>query len=123
MNFHYTMNEEEYDFLCNAIEFIANYGYLFISQYKLDIFTGLWTHKSFKESTKLLDNFDINTIINMNLDDVFTKNSIDRKREYNRYLEEAISITSGLQHKYEENFSKLPSLELENIGWFYFNNN
>jgi len=43
-NTHYSLSQEEFDYIINAIKFIVEYGYLFLQLYTFDIKTGEWTH-------------------------------------------------------------------------------
>ena len=51
INFHYTLDEYTLAFLLKAIIFIAEYGYLFLSDYILDAGTGLWVHKNEEDNS------------------------------------------------------------------------
>jgi hypothetical protein len=47
VNFHFLMTEEESDFLCAAILFVADQGKYFLPLYEFDLATGAWRHRSF----------------------------------------------------------------------------
>lgn len=49
INIHYTFSKEDVDFLARAIEFVAVHGHQFLSQYKFNIQSGEWMHKTFQE--------------------------------------------------------------------------
>jgi len=36
VNFNYFFNKEDVDYICDAVEFIAEYGWLFLPHYKFD---------------------------------------------------------------------------------------
>lgn len=42
-SFHYLMEDDEVDFICDAFLFAARYGKLFLPYYDFDIHTGAWT--------------------------------------------------------------------------------
>lgn len=44
LNFHYLISDREFDFICNAIEFVARYGHFFLREYRFDIRSGAWVH-------------------------------------------------------------------------------
>jgi selenocysteine lyase/cysteine desulfurase len=44
LNFHYLLTDDEFDFLCDAIEFVARHGVLFLSEYRFDPVSGRWVH-------------------------------------------------------------------------------
>jgi selenocysteine lyase/cysteine desulfurase len=50
VNFHYLLSEIEFEFICKAIEFIADYGYLFLDEYSFNIQSGEWTHLNFVDT-------------------------------------------------------------------------
>jgi selenocysteine lyase/cysteine desulfurase len=46
ISLHYTMDNIEADFILDAIEFVAEQGYHFLSLYDFDMHTGAWLHKA-----------------------------------------------------------------------------
>lgn len=54
LNFHYTMMEETFEFIMEVIEFLAEYGYLFLQDYTVEASTGLWSHNK-SVTPELLD--------------------------------------------------------------------
>lgn len=46
LNFHYLTTDEEFAFLCDAIEFVARYGQLFLRDYRFDLTSGAWIHRN-----------------------------------------------------------------------------
>ncbi len=47
VGFHYLFDDAEALYIMNAVEFIADYGHLFLAQYRFDAASGLWQHKVF----------------------------------------------------------------------------
>jgi selenocysteine lyase/cysteine desulfurase len=47
VNFHFLHTDEEVDFLCRAILFVADHGKKFLPLYQFDLHTGTWKHRSF----------------------------------------------------------------------------
>jgi hypothetical protein len=45
LNFHYLLTDEEVDFLCRAVLFVAEYGRRFLPLYRFDMHTGAWRHR------------------------------------------------------------------------------
>jgi len=43
--FHYVMDEADVDFICDAVEFLAEYGARFIPLYEFDLPSGGWRHR------------------------------------------------------------------------------
>ena len=122
VNFHYTITEEVFDFICSVIEFIADYGYLFIPEYQMDLNTGDWVHRDY-EDKDLKFNPTIGNILKISLKDCFDEDEIDKSKLYPKYLEEAIKIAKGLESKSTANkpsYSSYDDFQAENLRWFYF---
>ncbi len=45
LNFHYLTTDEEFDFICSAVEFIVRHGRLFLADYRFDLKSGAWVHR------------------------------------------------------------------------------
>lgn len=45
IGFHYLFDEAEVDYLLEAVEFVAAYGYRFLPLYRFESATGLWRHR------------------------------------------------------------------------------
>ncbi|HAQ40706.1 MAG TPA: hypothetical protein DCM73_07655 [Clostridiales bacterium] len=120
-NIHYVMTEDEVDFICNAVEFVADYGYLFLVDYVINLKTGRWRHRSNNVKYSIIDSFGIEEsikFIHSGTSEGKTE-SINPKDEYGRYMAEAEKYAQQLkagQHV------ELKSFEEEGIGWFYFIN-
>jgi len=122
VNFHYTITEEEFDFICSAIEFVADYGYLFIPDYQMDLYTGDWVHRDY-EDKDLKFNPTIGNILKISLKDCFDEDEIDKSKLYPKYLEEAKKIAKGLESDSTTNkpsYSSYDDFQAENLRWFYF---
>lgn len=118
-NIHYAMDMDELDFICNAIEFVADYGYLFLNDYVMNLKSGKWKHKSNNKKYSIIDNFGIEESTKF-IDRLCCKEEpsvSNLKDEYNRYLAEAKEYAEHLQ---KNNCFELKSFEEEGIGWFYF---
>jgi hypothetical protein len=48
VNFHFLMSDAEFDFLCQAILFVAEKGRYFLPQYEFQLSTGAWKHRDFR---------------------------------------------------------------------------
>mgnify|MGYP006271211631 CR=1 FL=1 len=44
LNFHYLLSESEFDYLCQAVEFVARQGVFFLAEYRFDVASGRWMH-------------------------------------------------------------------------------
>nr|HRC80649.1 aminotransferase class V-fold PLP-dependent enzyme [Sedimentibacter sp.] len=119
-NIHYLMSEDEVDFIMDAIEFIAEYGYLFLAEYVLNIKTGAWSHKSYDKPLELLENFGIEESLKyIGKNDRETEKKENLKDEYKKYLDQARNHAARLKEK-EINFKSFD--EKECPSWFYFVN-
>ncbi len=116
--FHYAMSEEEFDFICEAIDFIATYGYVFISQYKMDWKTGVWCHENF-EVSDWKNPFDIESILEPEFEDDSEERLIDKKQLYKSYLNEALKLAKELEENYTEDFSRYYDPDEESLSYFY----
>lgn len=124
-NIHYIMNLDEVEFICEAIEFIAEFGYLFLFDYVVNIKTGKWRHKEYNKKFSIVENFSIEESIKFIEDSnskYVIKQEISLVEEYKKYIMEARSYAEQLK---ENSNCKLKYLEEEKYngqGWFYFIN-
>ena len=45
INFNYYISLQEIDYILDALQFICNYGWLFLPHYKFDLDLGTWTNR------------------------------------------------------------------------------
>jgi len=45
LNFSYFFNDQDVDYICQAIEFVAKFGWFFLPNYKFEIKRSLWISK------------------------------------------------------------------------------
>lgn len=117
VNFHYLFSEIEFKFICQAIEFIADYGYLFLLKYSFNINSGVWTHLNFKD-TILYNKPDIKSVLTTNLRDCFDEEFIDRNVEFTKYLNDARKLVKTLGDEIE--YRQFDDPEAEELRWFNF---
>ena len=117
VNFHYLFSEIEFKFICQAIEFIADYGYLFLREYSFNINSGVWTHLNFKD-TLLYNKPDIKSVLTTNLKDCFDEELIDRDVEYANYLNDARKLVKTFGDEIE--YHQFDDPEAEELRWFNF---
>ncbi|HEY9593790.1 MAG TPA: aminotransferase class V-fold PLP-dependent enzyme, partial [Spirochaetia bacterium] len=55
VNFHFLHTDDEVDFLCDAILFVADNGTKFLPLYEFDIRTGAWRCRGFEENVERCD--------------------------------------------------------------------
>lgn len=82
INFNYFISQEEFGFLLDAVEFVAEYGDRFLPFYDFDWHNGAWRHKNALEHPSLFD-----------LPLVKSEAGVPK---YSEYLEEARQIALGL---------------------------
>ncbi len=117
VNFHYLHSESEFQFICNAIEFIAEHGKKFLSEYRFNYQTGEWNHiKINNKQEEPLPN--IKNILEMELHYCFEEQLINRDLIFERYIEEAKNIISSLE--VPSNFGAFKNPEAEALRWFNF---
>ena len=120
-NIHYIMSEEEVNFICDAIEFVAQYGCLFISEYMLDLKSGNWTHMFHNKPFGIVENFGAEESLKYIGGHNTNSNgeAISREEEYKKYLSEAKIIAEQIKEK----DLIFQSLDKENYpSWFYYIN-
>jgi selenocysteine lyase/cysteine desulfurase len=117
VNFHYLLSETEFQFVCQSIEFIADYGYLFLKDYSFNINTGEWVHINFKDGD-LSNKPDIKTLLSTNLKNCFDEENIDQKKEFTKYLKYAKNLAHNLGR--EENYLQFKDSDTEKLRWFNF---
>ena len=117
VNFHYLFSEIEFKFICQAIEFIADYGHLFLRKYSFNINSGVWTHLNFKD-TLLYNKPDIKSVLTANLRDCFDEELIDRNVEFTKYLNDARKLVKTLGDEIE--YRQFDDPDVEELRWFNF---
>jgi selenocysteine lyase/cysteine desulfurase len=117
VNFHYLHSEVEFQFICQAIEFIADRGYKFIPEYVFDFQTGEWNHREFKIMQQV-ETPSIKNIMGMDLRECFSEKLIDHEQEFKKYLNDATHIASSLE--IPSNYGKFENKEMEEFKWFNF---
>jgi len=120
INLHYLMTDDDIDYIIDAIEFIANYGYLFLQEYSIDIKSGDWKHKTYECDNITISKFGIKTALELENVDVFKKNVIDTAFEYKKYLREAKLYRDKLLKTYSKHFKKLKINKYEDLRWFNY---
>ena len=121
-NLHYVMIEEEIDFICDAIEFAAEYGYLFLSDYVVDIKSGDWFHKDFDYSYEIVNNFGVLESMNYVEKDVLSTNDMNSKEKFEEYLSMAKELANTLINNLDNNYFTLDEAFYKNQSWFYYKN-
>lgn len=117
VNFHYLISEEEFKFLCDALEFLAEFGHQFLPLYVFDFKTGDWLHHAFQD-VDLQEFPNIKTVLRMDLKNCFDEDDIDRKVLFAQYLDEAEKLTKTLPKP--DHFEEFQDPAAEELRWFNF---
>lgn len=115
LNFHYTLAPQTYAFILDAIEFVAEYGHLFLRDYQVIPEKGLWMHKDYTNPIPLT--LDVNVAMKMGSVPVYY--DMD---ELIAYYEEAMKKAKEIARKYWKNEQKLVKYKYEayqDLSWFY----
>lgn len=96
INLHYSFSDEELDYIMSAIDFIADYGHMFLPYYVFDPISGNWQHLCEEQiegetlSWKLLQTSKL-----------YAKDEACRSQLFKRQLEEAKNLTRYLSDEFE----------------------
>lgn len=114
LNFHYTFKAETFNFIVEAIEFVASYGHLFLKDYQVERETGLWSHQEAVSQSPLA--LDVN--IAMKLGSIAVYSDIDEEiRFYERAMHEARDHVERLSIGGIE--TEIYGAEFGEMAWFY----
>jgi hypothetical protein len=107
VGFHFTMDDAEADFLIEAVQFVANYGHLFLSEYRFSIETGAWTHvRAVDDPTHL----SLEAALNAPRVGVTALGLVERQARYQQYLREALEQARLLASRPAPPATQLPGL-------------
>ncbi|MBN2279807.1 MAG: aminotransferase class V-fold PLP-dependent enzyme [Candidatus Marinimicrobia bacterium] len=112
INIHYTISENEFEYIVNAILFIIKNGAKFLHKYVFDLSSGNWCHRDYKDDPKL----------QMNIDEIMARQIPpiifgDRTENYTVFLDSAELEVQKLEEPTD--FAKFEDPELEEISYFY----
>jgi len=110
VNLHYTFDERDIEFLLDAIEFVARSGYLFLTQYHLNIESGEWSCRDFKATVQA---FSIENDFSFQQTDM---TAIADLRS--QYLDEAENMARELRLEPEPSYC-VDSSDIEAIKFFH----
>jgi len=112
-NLHYALSLEEFEYICDSLEFIIRNGYLFLPFYEFDFNTGDWYHLEQKE---------VPMPITLDLENLLTKEVFkmeqteNLKKIFAENLKNAEELVKNLQEP--NNFGKFEK-NLEKLMFFY----
>ncbi|MEJ8568699.1 aminotransferase class V-fold PLP-dependent enzyme [Elongatibacter sediminis] len=114
ISLHYTMDDNEVEFITEAIEFVAERGHLFLPLYHFDLATGAWTHK---EGEVVLEPFSLDAALDCCGPTPTSLDAAERAMRYADYMLEAQRIAASLARDAEGPELKLDE-ELEQLRFF-----
>lgn len=117
VNFHYSFSEAEFQFILDAIEFVATHGPKFLPLYQIDLKTGDWFYRDF-EDKDLTFRPTIRNILELSQRDCFKAEKIDIEKEYTSYLKFAHDQIKSLPEP--EEFKKYSDPLAAELQWFYY---
>jgi selenocysteine lyase/cysteine desulfurase len=94
VSMHYVMDDLEVEYLLDAIDFIADYGKLFLRLYNFDLFDGSW-HR--KEDSTSLQQFSLAAALGTRMAEEPPMSATERSKCYMSYLTEAKQLAAELQ--------------------------
>jgi hypothetical protein len=98
INFHYLMTDAEYEFIMAAICFVCEHGKYFLPLYEFDIHTGDWHHKHYQDPKV---EFGLHHALAELDSPRESREPVDRKAAYDRYLKEAVETAKGLREEFD----------------------
>ena len=94
VSMHYVMDDLEVDYMLDAIDFVVQFGDLFLRLYDFDLYDGSWSKKD--DSTRL-QRFSLEAALEANVDRNPPMPFEERQKRYTSYLEEALKLARSLQ--------------------------
>lgn len=123
VNLHYTMSQEEIDFILDAIEFAVKYGHLFLKDYVVDLKSGAWEHIDGSKEIPVITEYGIDTALKfIDKNDFLNEENVNFEEEVNKYFEFAKNRVNILEKEFDGRFGKYDDDFLESINWYYFIN-
>lgn len=121
VNFHYAMSSAQVKFIIDAINFIGDFGYLFLQNYQLDYKSGAWTPKDYSmENT--IPSFGLMASLDDKNQPWPETSSDTHSSTYSDYLDQAHSLACELKKTFTPSFKFYDDEIMENNRWFYILN-
>ena len=93
VGFHFVMDDAEADYVIEAVNFLADYGYRFLSLYDFDVNSGMWSHRDYQEQR---EEFTLSAALRSTGCDQTALPLDVRARLYQSYLDEALALAESL---------------------------
>ena len=91
---HYVMDDLEVDYLLDSVDFVAQYGGLFLRLYNFDLYDGSWSKKDDPAS---LQRFSLEAALESGMGEQTPMPYAERQKRYTSYLGEASKLAKKLQ--------------------------
>jgi len=115
VNFHYTLDEATFNFIIEAIRFVATFGHEFLDQYSLSCVEGSWSYKGTKRTEE--ERLSLTDALLMKRGSLKTrKKSFDKM--YTKYLKDAYAMRLKLSSN-TDNHTLFGRESMQEIAWFY----
>lgn len=125
ISFHYVMDDLEFEYILDAVEFVAEHGAKFLSLYDFDLCTGAWQHK---QDPVVLQEFSLETALNCSREPSPSMGLEERRNHYEAAMREAAELAISLQQQDsrdyrlagelgELQFFSLPESSLSEHSW------
>lgn len=109
LNFHYLTTDDEFEFIADAIEFVARYGPFFLMEYSFDLRSGAWVHR---DDADEVEGFGIGEALTHRMEepaqtdeplvDTRSGRSLGTMTVQRRYLDEALERAYHLAASFDE---------------------
>jgi len=94
ISMHYVMDDLEVDYLLDSIDFVAQYGGLFLRLYDFDLYDGSWSRK---DDPTHLQRFSLESALEASMGEEMPMPYEERQKRYTSYLGEALQLAQKLQ--------------------------
>ena len=111
VNIHYSLSQDDIDYIIKAITFIARFGHLFLQKYSFNMATAEWKYIGFEEKIPEFSVYNDFAPKTVNIED------LPKLRE--SYLNQADQIASELEKHEEMSFTQ-DEKDIEELKSFYY---
>lgn len=116
LGLHYVMDDAEADYVIDAVDFVARYGYLFLALYEFDLKSGAWTHIQGKT---IEPEFCLDAALHPGDDGDKPLRTPERHKIYQQCLQEAHTLRASLEQNVPHASMELAG-ELGELQFFSF---
>ncbi len=108
ISLHYCMDDCDLDYICGAVEFLAEAGHLFLPLYRFDPATGAWSHLREEEEPPPV--VDLDRALDREAPPIAPPDLERREVAYREYLAEALALAQRLRGSQPETYRPLPGV-------------